>query len=250
MGKRLNQQTRGKGTPKYVAKSHRYKVKPKHRDYDDSEKTVFVRGEVISFIDDPARNSIVAQVRLEDGKDHYIIASEGLAIGDEVYFGAQAKITLGSSLPLYSIPDGFYVYNIEKIPGDGGKFARSGGSYGIVVAREKSKGKVYIRLPSKRIVEFEEECRAQIGVAAGGGIKEKPLLKAGNAYHKYRAKNKPWPKVRGVKMSPYDHPFGGKQHHEGKPTTVSKHAPPGAKVGHIAAKHTGRKERKSKSKNE
>ena len=51
-------------------------------------------------------------------------------------------------------------------------------------------------------------------------------------------------------MSPFDHPFGGKQHHEGKPTTVSKHAPPGAKVGHLSAKQTGRKERKTKSKSE
>ncbi len=248
MGKRLKQQIRGKGTPKYIAKSHSYKVKPKHRKYDDVEKTVFVRGEVVNFIDDPARNTIVAEVMLEEGEKHYIIAPEGIAIGDEVYFGAQAKPTLGSSLPLYSIPDGFYVYNIERKPGDGGKFARSGGSYGIIMAREK--GRVYIRLPSKKTIELSEECRAQIGVAAGGGIKEKPLLKAGTAYYKYKAKNKPWPKVRGVKMSPYDHPFGGKQHHEGKPTTVSKHAPPGAKVGHIAAKQTGRKERKTKSKSE
>ncbi len=248
MGKRLKQQVRGKATPKYVAKTHRYKTKPTHRNYDDVEKTVFVRGEVISFIDDPARNTIVAEVKLEDGTNHYIISPEGIAIGDEVYFGAQGKVSLGSSLPLYSIPDGFYIYNIERKPGDGGKFARSGGSFGIIIAREK--GKVYVRLPSKKIIELEEECRAQIGVAAGGGVKEKPILKAGNAHYKYRAKNKPWPKVRGVKMSPFDHPFGGKQHHEGKPTTVSRHAPPGAKVGHIAAKQTGRKERKSKSKNE
>ncbi len=248
MGKRLKQQIRGKGTPRYRAKSHNYKTKPSHRPYDDLEKTVYVRGEVTKFIDDPARNTIVAEVKLDDGGLHYIIAPEGMALGDEVYFGVQAKLTLGSSLPLYIIPEGFYVYNIEKVPGDGGKFARSGGSYGIVMAKEN--GKVYIRLPSKRIVEFKEECRAQIGVPAGGGVVEKPLLKAGTAYYKHKAKNRLWPKVRGVKMSPYDHPFGGKQHHEGKPTTVSRHAPPGAKVGHIAAKQTGRKERKTKSKSQ
>ena len=246
MGKRLKQQTRGKATPKYRAKSHRYKAEVKHRKYDDIEKTGFLRGEVVEFIDAPERNTLLARVVFENGEERVIIAPEGIAIGDEIHVGVQGKPLLGSVLPLYAIPDGFYVYNIEKVPGDGGKFARSAGSYGILITKEN--GKAYIRMPSKRIVEINEECRAQIGVVAGAGVKEKPLLKAGNAYYKYRAKNKPWPKVRGVKMSAYDHPFGGKQHHEGKPTTVSKHAPPGAKVGHIRARQTGRRSRKSKGK--
>jgi large subunit ribosomal protein L2 len=72
------------------------------------------------------------------------------------------------------------------------------------------------------------------------------MLKAGVAYYKYRkAGNAIWPRVRGVKMSAYDHPFGGKEHHGGKPTTVGKHAVPGQKVGHLRARMTGRKSRKS-----
>lgn len=244
MGKILKQQIRGKGTPRYVAKSHRYKTEPKHRKYDDVEKTSVVKGEVISFIDDPARNTIVAQIMLESGEKHHIIASEGIGVGDIIHFGVQGKTVLGSCLPLYVIPEGFYVYNIERKPGDGGKFARSGGSYGVIIAKEANK--VAIKMPSKRIIEFDEECRAQIGVVAGGGAKEKPLLRAGTAFYKHKAKNRLWPKNRGVKMSSYDHPFGGKQHHEGRPTASSRNAPPGAKIGHLAPRTTGRKRRKSK----
>jgi len=80
-----------------------------------------------------------------------------------------------------------------------------------------------------------------IGVVAGGGRIDKPLLKAGNAYWKYKAKRNCWPKVRGVAMNPVDHPHGGGNHqHVGHPTTVSRMAPPGQKVGLIAARRTGR----------
>lgn len=82
--------------------------------------------------------------------------------------------------------------------------------------------------------------RATIGIVAGGGRIDKPLLKAGNAYHKYKAKRNCWPRVRGVAMNPVDHPHGGGNHqHVGHPTTVSRHAPPGQKVGLIAARRTG-----------
>jgi large subunit ribosomal protein L8e len=80
-----------------------------------------------------------------------------------------------------------------------------------------------------------------VGVVAGGGRIDKPLLKAGNAHHKYKAKRNNWPKVRGVAMNPVDHPHGGGNHqHVGHPTTVPRDAPPGKKVGLIAARRTGR----------
>ncbi|CAF5121032.1 unnamed protein product, partial [Rotaria magnacalcarata] len=78
-------------------------------------------------------------------------------------------------------------------------------------------------------------------IVAGGGRIDKPILKAGRSYHKFKAKRKSWPKVRGVAMNPVDHPFGGGNHqHIGKPSTVSRYAPPGRKVGLIAARRTGR----------
>ena len=80
-----------------------------------------------------------------------------------------------------------------------------------------------------------------IGQVAGGGRTEKPLLKAGNAYHKFRVKRNSWPKVRGVAMNPVEHPHGGGNHqHIGHASTVRRDAPPGQKVGLIAARRTGR----------
>lgn len=98
-----------------------------------------------------------------------------------------------------------------------------------------------IKLPSgaKKIVP--SGCRAMIGQIAGGGRTEKPLLKAGNAYHKFRVKRNCWPKVRGVAMNPVEHPHGGGNHqHIGHASTVRRDAPPGQKVGLIAARRTGR----------
>ncbi len=98
-----------------------------------------------------------------------------------------------------------------------------------------------IKLPSgsKKIVP--SGCRAMIGQVAGGGRTEKPMLKAGNAYHKYKVKRNSWPKVRGVAMNPVEHPHGGGNHqHIGHASTVRRDAPPGKKVGLIAARRTGR----------
>ncbi|XP_078495634.1 large ribosomal subunit protein uL2-like, partial [Ciona intestinalis] len=79
------------------------------------------------------------------------------------------------------------------------------------------------------------------GVVAGGGHIDKPLLKAGAAYHKYKAKRNCWPRVRGVTMNPVEHPFGGGNHqHIGSPSTVRRDDSPGRKVGLIAARRTGR----------
>jgi len=98
-----------------------------------------------------------------------------------------------------------------------------------------------IKLPSgsKKIVP--SNCRAMVGQVAGGGRTEKPMLKAGNAYHKFRVKRNCWPKVRGVAMNPVEHPHGGGNHqHIGHASTVRRDAPPGQKVGLIAARRTGR----------
>jgi len=84
-------------------------------------------------------------------------------------------------------------------------------------------------------------CRAMIGVVAGGGRTDKPILKAGRAFHKYRVKRNEWPHVRGVAMNPVEHPHGGGNHqHIGHPSTVRRDAPSGKKVGLIAARRTGR----------
>jgi large subunit ribosomal protein L2 len=242
MGKRLKQQRRGGGSPAYRSPKSRYKVDLVYRTYDDIEKTGILRGEVLEFVDDPGRDALLIKVKYDNDEQGYLLAPEGIAVGDKVDVGAQGKLKIGSVLPLYRVPDGAYIYNIERNPGDGGKFVRSPGSYASVVSKEGDK--IFVKLPSRTTLILSNECRVQLGVVSGGGRAEKPLLKAGAAHYKYRARNRLWPKVRGVHMAAYSHPHGGKQHHAGKPTTVARGTPPGGKIGHLAAKSTGR--RKSK----
>ena len=247
MGKRIKQQRRGR-QPRYRYPKTRTKVTVKYRNYDDLERTGLLVGKVVDFVDNPLHQALLMKVAFDNGETIVLPAPEGIAVNDTVYEGVQGKITLGSVLPLYRIPDGMYIYNLERNPGDGGKFVRAPGSYAVIVSREK--GNVFIKLPSRRTVKISSDCRAQIGVVSGGGRLEKPLTKAGAAFYKNRkGLHKMWPKVRGVAMSPYNHPHGGKQHHAGKPTTVAKGTPPGGKVGHVGARSTGRRKSRRRGQN-
>lgn len=242
MGKRLKQQKRGRGSPRYISPGHRYKADLSYRPYDDIEKTGVLTGKVVGFVDDPARTAPLMKVKYDNNESGMLLAPEGIAIGDSVDVGSQGRLKLGSVLPLYRIPDGAYIFNVERNPGDGGRIVKAAGSYANVIAKE---GKiVYIKLPSRTTVVLSNECRAQIGVIAGGGRLEKPMLKAGNQWYKKTAQHRLWPVPRGVHQAAYNHPHGGKQHHVGKPTTVARGTPPGGKVGHIAARQTGRRKGK------
>jgi len=239
MGKLLKQQRRGKGSVAHRAPSHRYKEELAFRKYEGIERTGSLRGQVVQFIDDPARGAILMEVLFTDGSRTAFIAPEGARIGQEIQSGATAQIGLGNILPLSSIPEGAPIFNVELDPGDGGKLVRTPGSYATLISREKDK--VYVKLPSKKQITLFGTCRAQLGIVCGGGRLEKPLLKAGANFYKKHAQNRKWPVNRGVHMSAYTHPFGGKQHHKGRGSMTSRNAPPGRKVGHIAARSVGRK---------
>jgi len=239
MGKLLKQQRRGKGSGAYRAPSHRYKANLQYRKYDEVEKTSALRGQILEFIDDPARGALLMNVALQNGERLILLAPEGALIGGHVDLGIQASYTLGGVYPLSRMPDGATVYNIEMQPGDGGKLVRAPGSYATVVSREKDY--VYVKLPSRKVLSLPATCRVQFGIVCGGGRLEMPLMKAGANFYKKHAQNRRWPVNRGVKMCSYTHPFGGKQHHKGRSSTVSRGAPPGRKVGHIAARSTGRR---------
>lgn len=114
------------------------------------------------------------------------------------------------------------------------------GAYATIIGHNSDENKTRIKLGSGAKKILSSDCRATIGVVASGGIVDKPLLKAGRAFHKYRVKRNSWPKTRGVAMNPVDHPHGGGNHqHIGHASTVSRSAPPGQKVGLIAARRTG-----------
>ncbi len=236
MGKRLIQQRRGRTKGRFNAPSHRFRGKIKYS--RDKNKHV---GIVEDIIHDPGHTAPLASIRLDNNKKILTLAPEGIGVGDKVKFtNNRREVKVGNVLPIGKISEGIPVYNIELSPGDGGKLVRAGGSNATIVSRDSKK--TVIRLPSGQFKTLNSECRATIGVVAGGGRKDKPFLKAGKKHHAYMTRGKQYPIVRGVAMCAVAHPHGGGGHqHVGKPYTVSRGAPPGRKVGSIAAKRTGRK---------
>lgn len=236
MGKKLRQQRRGKGSNVYTKLPGTFDISV---GYPGTKKESI--GEVISMLNHTGHTAPLVEVRYEDLTDGYLLAPEGIKIGDKIHITSTPKFSLGSVMRLGDIPEGMAVFNIESIPGDGGKFVRSAGSTAYVAAHIGDK--TTISMPSKTMLTLKNSCRAQLGVVASGGITEQPLVKAGKNHYRMHAKNRTWPVIRGVKMNPVDHPFGGKQHHKGKSSMTSRNAPPGRKVGHIAASRVGRRKR-------
>jgi large subunit ribosomal protein L2 len=237
MGKKLRQQRRGKGSIAYRKLPHTFDVNvsyPTGKGYDKF-------AEVIGIFNHTGHNAPIMELLYEDLTKGTMLAPEGIKIGDKMHVGATPVYLLGSALKLKDIPEGVPIYNIEGRPGDGGKYAKSAGESAYISS--KAGGIASVVLPSKQLINLSEECMAQIGVIAGGGITEQPLVKAGKSFYIMKPRNRIWPRNRGVKMSPVDHPFGGKQHHKGKSSMTSRNAPPGRKVGNIAASRVGRKKR-------
>ncbi len=195
----------------------------------------------MEFMHNPIHTAPLMKIKYDDNYEHYLIAPEGIKVGDKIYEGSDVKLGLGNVMPISNIPEGVPIYNLEMVPGDGGKLVRSAGSYATVVSRVNDM--VSVKLPSKQTIEISGRCRAEIGVVAGGGMDMQPIMKAGKNFYIKHAINARWPLNRGVKSNPVDHPFGGKQHHKGRSSMTSRNAPPGAKVGHIAARRTGRRKK-------
>ncbi|APX96304.1 50S ribosomal protein L2 [Natronorubrum daqingense] len=236
MGRRILGQRRGRGSSTFRAPSHRYKAKLDHKQTEDDD---IVRGTVVDIEHDPARSAPVAAIEFEDGEQRLVLAPEGISVGEEIQVGVSAEIKPGNTMPLAEIPEGVPVCNIEANQGDGGKFARASGVNADLITHDRNAA--VVQLPSGEVKRLDPQCRATIGVVAGGGRTEKPMVKAGNKYHKMKARGSKWPRVRGVAMNAVDHPFGGGgRQHPGKPKSVSRDAPPGRKVGDISSRRTGR----------
>ncbi len=231
MGKNLIQQRRGRGTSTFRAMSFRSKgdVKLPRKNGD---------AKVLDLETCSHHTAPLMKVKFEDGETAYLIAPEGIKVGDTITLGS-AELNYGNATTLKELPEGCLVYNIEAAPGDGGKFIRGSGAVGRVLGKQKDK--ILVLMPSKKKRAFHPECRAMLGTAAGGGRLEKPVMKAGIKFHKMKAKNKFWPKVSGAAMNAVAHPFGGKRSgRKGRPTISPKNAPRGRKVGMIRPRKTGR----------
>lgn len=240
MGKNLILQRRGRGTPTYRAHSHRWVAEVKHRSYDDIEKTGVINGHVVDILHCAGHSAPLAQIQYDNKEIGYILAPQGIKVGDMVSSGAKAEPKPGNTLPLQHIPEGTVVFNLENMPADGGELVRAAGTSATILSSTKEG--ITVLLPSKKEKALNPMCRATVGIISGSGRHEKPFVKAGKKHHLMRARGKLYPRTSGVAMNAVDHPFGsGRGRHVGKPKTVSRHTPPGAKVGKVGSRRTGRK---------
>ncbi|AIZ56834.1 50S ribosomal protein L2 [Candidatus Methanoplasma termitum] len=226
MGKRLRAQRRGTGGSQYRS--------PSHRHVDDVRLPAFAEGAgtIKDLIQAPGRTSPLAVIDF-NGVTDYQLAVAGTKVGQEVSVGG-SKIAAGNITSLNNIPEGTSIHNIEAKPGDGGKFVKTAGSSATIVSRGE---KVVIMMPSGVNKEFNPNCRAVVGVVAGGGRGDKPLAKAGKNYLTLRSRSTANKWVKGVAMNAVDHPHGGGSHpHVGGPNCQRRTASPGQKAGFIAPK--------------
>ena len=161
-----------------------------------------VPGEVTTIEYDPNRTSRIALVKYADGDWRYILATVGMQVGDKVMAGENAEIRPGNALPLRSIPNGTQVHNVELKVGRGAQIVRSAGASAQVMAKEGNY--TLLKLPSGEMRQVLSECVATVGQVGSVDHKNIKLGKAGHNRHRGRR-----PQVRGVVMSPADHPHGG-----------------------------------------
>ena len=174
----------------------KYRIIDFKRDKADSTATV------LTLEYDPNRSAHIALVQYADGEKRYIIAPNGLKVGDVIQSGPEADIKPGNALPLANIPVGTFVHNIELYPGKGAQLARAAGIMAQVMAKEN--GYALIRLPSGELRNVSMNCMATIGQVGNIDHENVSLGKAGRTRHMGIR-----PTVRGSVMNPNDHPHGG-----------------------------------------
>jgi len=233
MGKRIIQQARGHGSLTYRVRRRAYRFRICYPALNIEGKA-----KVVSIFDSPCHTSPLAKIQTNSGV-FYNPACSGMFEGQEIVIGKPAKD--GDIGKLKDIPVGKQIFNIEAYPGDGGKFVRTSGLSATIT--KKVEDKVGILMPSKREIFLNENCRATLGVTAGAGRKEKPFVKAGAKFYAMKTRNKFWPRTSAVKMNVIDHPFGSGRGKRIKSKIAKRNVPPGAKVGLLRPRRTGRKKR-------
>jgi len=172
------------------------------REIDFKRSKIDLWGKIEKIEYDPNRNCDIALVVYEDGQRSYIIAPNGLVLGQKIISSSEAPIEIGNTLPLSKIPVGTQVHNLEINQGKGGQIARGAGSVAFVFGRDEKN--VLIKMPSGEIRKFDPNCRATIGQVGNIDKKHQKLRKAGTNRRKGIR-----PSVRGVAMHPDAHPHGG-----------------------------------------
>lgn len=161
-----------------------------------------IEAKVVNLEYDPNRNALLALLSYRDGEKSYILAPQGLKVGDTVIASAEAEIKPGNTLPLNKIPAGTVIHNIEISPGKGGQLVRGAGVGAVLMSKEESFAA--IKLPSAEIRKINLNCWATIGQIGNLDFKTRVLGKAGRVRHLGIR-----PTVRGVAQHPDAHPHGG-----------------------------------------
>jgi len=231
MGKRIITQARGKGSHTYRVKKRAFRFGIKF------PPRISGVGKILKLLDSGGHTSPLAKVSSEKGI-FYIPAFKGAIESQEISFGGN-EIKEGNILVLENLPIKTRVYNIESKPGDGGVFIRSAGSSGVV--SKTTEDNVFVLMPSKKERKFNKKCRAVVGIIAGAGRLDKPILKAGKQFHIKKTKSKLWPRTSAVKMNAIDHPFGSGRAKNPKSKIAKRNAPPGRRVGLLRPRRTGKR---------
>ena len=174
----------------------------KYRIIDFKRQKFDVPGTVKTLEYDPNRSAFIALIEYQDGEKSYIIAPNGLKVGDTVVASPSADIKPGNALPLANIPTGTFIHNVELYPGKGAQLARAAGNMAQLMAKENNMA--LLRLPSGELRNVPVNCMATIGQVGNVDHENVKIGKAG------RKRNMGWrPTVRGSVMNPNDHPHGG-----------------------------------------
>ena len=208
----------------------------KYRIIDFKREKAGVPAQVLTLEYDPNRSAHIALVQYEDGEKRYIIAPNGLKVGDSVVSGPEADIIAGNALPLANIPVGTFIHNVELYPGKGAQLARAAGIQAQLMAKEGAYA--LIRLPSGELRNVPANCMATIGQVGNIDHENVSYGKAG------RKRHMGWrPTVRGSVMNPNDHPHGGGDGKSpvGRPGPVTPWGKPA--LGYKTRKHHNRSDK-------
>lgn len=231
MGKRIIQQARGHGSSTYRVKRSAFSHRVQY------PKVLLGDGKILKLFLSGGHSAPLAKIAYSDGT-FYIPAFKGMVEGEKINFDSK-EIKKGNILKLKDIPVKTEIYCIESRPGDGGKFIKTAGNSAVVV--RITGDKIYVLMPSKKEKPFNGNCRAIIGVAAGHGRVEKPIVKAGKQFYIKKAKSKSWPHTSAIKVNAIDHPFGSGRGKVPKSKIAKRNAPAGARVGLLRPRRTGHK---------
>ncbi len=176
--------------------------KRRYRLVDFKRRNFDVPAKVVRLEYDPNRTAFIALIEYEGGELSYILAPQRLGVGDSVISAEKADIKPGNAMPLYSVPVGTIIHNVEMKAGKGGQIARSAGTYAQLVGRDA--GYALLKLGSGEVRMVRAECMATIGAVSNSDQGNIKLGKAGR--NRWLGKR---PSVRGVAMNPIDHPHGG-----------------------------------------